>query len=83
MSADLKKALLTDGSALSLLALAHIERQEDFIADVDKRVAALSATIDLLEDRTIPKIVAPNINCIKALEGAGMREAASILRRMK
>ena len=83
MSADLKKALLTDGSALSLLALAHIERQEDFIAEVDKRVAKLSAEIDLMADMGVTKIVAPNINCIKALEEAGMREAASVLRRMK
>ena len=83
MSADLKKALLADGSALSLLALAHIERQEDFIAEVDKRISALNAEIDLMLDRTIPKVVAPNINCIKALEEAGMPSAASVLRRMK
>ena len=83
MSADLKKALLADGSALSLLALAHIERQEDFIAEVDKRVAKLSAEIDLMADMGVTKIVAPNINCIFALEEAGMPSAASVLRRMK
>ena len=80
---DLEKALLTDGSALSLLALAHIENQNDIIAEYGKRIAAKNAEIDLMADRTIPKIVAPNIDCIKALEGAGMREAASVLRRMK
>jgi hypothetical protein len=83
MSADLKKALLTDGSALSLLALAHIERHDDIIAEVDKRVAKLSAEIDLMADMGVTKIVAPNVNCILALEEAGMPQAASVLRRMK
>jgi hypothetical protein len=83
MSSDLKKALLADASPLSLLALAHIENQEDFIRDVDRRVNDLCATIDLLEDRGFTKVVAPNIDCIIALETAGMMEAASILRRMK
>jgi hypothetical protein len=83
MSSDLRKALLADGSALSLLALAHIERQEDFIAEVDRRISALNAEIDLMADMGVTKIVAPNINCILALEEAGMPSAASILRRMK
>ena len=79
---DLEKALLTDGSALSLLALARIENQNDIIAEYGKRIAAKNAEIDFLADRTATKIVAPNIDCIKALEEAGMREAASVLRRM-
>lgn len=79
---DLEKALLTDGSALSLLALARIENQNDIIAEYGKRIAAKNAEIDLLADRTIPKIVAPNIDCIKELEIAGMPAAASLLRRM-
>ena len=79
---DLHKALLTDGSALSLLALARIENQNDIIAEYGKRIAAKNAEIDLLADRTIPKIVAPNIDCIKELEIAGMPAAASLLRRM-
>ena len=83
MSADLNKALLNDGSSLSLLALAHIERQNDIINEYGRKIASKNAEIDLLADRTKPKVVAPNIDCIKALEGAGMREAASILRRMK
>ena len=83
MSSDLKKALLTDGSALSLLALAHIERHDDIIRDLEKKIATLSAEIDLMADMGVTKIVAPNINCIKALEEAGMPQAASVLRRMK
>lgn len=80
---DLKKALLTDGSSLSLLALAHIERHDDIIRDLEKKIATLSAEIDFLADRTATKIVAPNITCILALEEAGMPQAASVLRRMK
>lgn len=83
MSADLKKALLNDGSALSLLALAHIERHDDIILECGKQLAAKNADIDFLSDRTATKIVAPNVNCIKALEEAGMPQAASVLRRMK
>lgn len=83
MKSDLEKALLADGSSLSLLALAHIENQNDFIREVEKRVTNLSAEIDLLCDRGFTKVVAPNIECILALEEAGMMEAASILRRMK
>jgi hypothetical protein len=83
MTSDLKKALMADASPLSLLALAHIENQEDFIKEIDSRVSELSATIDLLGDRGFKKVVAPNTECIKALETAGMMEAASILRRMK
>jgi hypothetical protein len=79
---DLEKALLTDGSALSLLALARIENQEDIIAEYGKRIAAKNAEIDLMADMGVTKIVAPNIDCIKALEEVGMREAASVLRRM-
>lgn len=83
MSSDLKKALLADASALSLLALSCIENQDDIIRQFDKRIAAKNAEIDLLADRSFPKVVAPNIDCILALETAGMMEAASILRRMK
>jgi hypothetical protein len=83
MSSDLKKALLTDGSALSLLALAHIERHDDIILECGKQLTIKNAEIDLMADRTVTKIVAPNINCIKALEEAGMPQAASVLRRMK
>lgn len=82
MISDLKKALLADASALSLLALSCIENQEDFIMEINGRVTKLHATIDLLEDRGFKKIVAPNIDCILALEAVGMMEAASILRRM-
>lgn len=83
MKSDLEKALLADASALSLLALAHIENQNDFIREIEQKVTKLSAEIDLLSDRGFTKVVAPNINCILALEAAGMMEAASILRRMK
>jgi hypothetical protein len=83
MKSDLEKALLADASALSLLALSHIENQKDFIREVEKKVTKLSAEIDLLSDRGFAKVVAPNINCILALEAVGMMEAASILRRMK
>jgi hypothetical protein len=83
MKSDLEKALLANGSPLSLLALAHIENQNDFIREVEKKVTKLSADIDLLSDRGFTKVVAPNIDCILALEAAGMMEAASILRRMK
>ena len=83
MKSDLEKALLADASALSLLALAHIENQNDFIREVEKKVTKLSAEIDLLSDRGFTKVVAPNIKCILALEAVGMRDAASILRRMK
>jgi hypothetical protein len=83
MKSNLEKALLADASPLSLLALAHIENQNDFIRTVEKRVTKLSAEIDLLADRGFTKVVAPNIACILALEAAGMMEAASILRRMK
>ena len=83
MSSDLKKALLTDGSALSLLALAHIERHDDIILECGKQLAIKNAEIDLMADMGVTKIVAPNINCIKALEEAGMPQAASVLRRMK
>lgn len=83
MSADLKKALLADGSSLALLALAHIERHDDIIEEYGRRIAAKNAEIDLMADMGVTKIVAPNINCIKALEEAGMPQAASILRRMK
>jgi len=82
MSADLHKALLTDGSALSLLALAHIERLDDTINEYGRKIASKNAEIDLLADRTMPKVVAPNIDCIKELEIAGMPAAASVLRRM-
>jgi hypothetical protein len=80
---NLEKALLADGSPLSLLALAHIENQNDFIRSVEKKVTSLSAEVDLLSDRGFKKAVAPNIECILALEAVGMRDAASILRRMK
>jgi hypothetical protein len=83
MKSDIEKALLADASALSLLALAHIENQNDFIREIEQKVTKLSAEIDLLSDRGFTKVVAPNINCILALEAAGMMEAASILRRMK
>jgi hypothetical protein len=83
VSSDLKKALLTDGSALSLLALAHIERHDDIILECGKQLAIKNAEIDLMADMGVTKIVAPNINCIKALEEAGMPQAASVLRRMK
>jgi hypothetical protein len=83
MKSDLEKALLADGSPLSLLALAHIENQNDFVREVEKKVTKLSAEIDLLEDRGFTKVVVPNIDCILALEAAGMRDAASVLRRMK
>jgi hypothetical protein len=83
MKSNLEKALLADGSALSLLALAHIENQNDFVREVESKVAILSAEIDILLDRGFKKIVAPNIDCILALEAVGMMEAASVLRRMK
>ena len=83
MKSDIEKALLADASALSLLALAHIENQNDFIREIEQKVTQLSAEIDLLSDRGFTKVVAPNINCILALEAAGMLEASSILRRMK
>jgi hypothetical protein len=83
MKSNLEKALLADGSPLSLLALAHIENQNDFIRAVEKKVTKLSADIDLLSDRGFTKVVTPNIDCILALEAVGMMEAASILRRMK
>jgi hypothetical protein len=83
MSSDLKKALLTDGSALSLLALAHIERHDDIILECGRQLAIKNAEIDLMADMGVTKIVAPNINCILALEEAGMPSAASVLRRMK
>jgi hypothetical protein len=83
MKSNLEKALLADGSPLSLLALAHIENQNDFIREVEKKVTKLSAEVDLLEDRGFTKVVTPNFECILSLEAAGMMEAASILRRMK
>ena len=83
MKSDLEKSLLADASALSLLALAHIENQNDFIREVEKKVTKLSAEIDLLSDCGFAKVVMPNVECILALEAVGMMEAASILRRMK
>jgi len=83
MKSNLEKALLADGSPLSLLALAHIENQNDFVREVEKKVTNLSAEIDLLADRGFTKVVMPNVECILALEAAGMRDAASVLRRMK
>jgi hypothetical protein len=83
VTSDLQKALLADASPLSLLALAYIENQNDFIRNIELKINELNATIDLLEDRGFTKVVAPNTQCILALEEAGMREAASILRRMK
>jgi len=83
MKSDLEKALLANGSPLSLLALAHIENQNDFIREVEKKVTKLSADVDLLSDRGFAKVVMPNVECILALEAAGMMEASSILRRMK
>jgi len=83
MKSDLEKSLLAHGSPLSLLALAHIENQNDFIREVEKKVTKLSADVDLLSDRGFAKVVMPNVECILALEAAGMMEAASILRRMK
>ena len=71
MSSDLKKALLTDGSALSLLALAHIERHDDIILECGKQLAIKNAEIDLMADMGVTKIVAPNINCIKAWKRLG------------
>lgn len=82
----LKAQLLKDGQELSLLSLAEIERLTDLVkqlnADHAEAVAQMNSRIDFISDTSV-RAVATNRDCILALEDAGMREAAGVLRRMK
>lgn len=80
---DLEKALLEDASPLSLLALAHIENQNDRLKHLLERIVTTADSLELLADKFVDAKRVPNKECIIALEEAGMREAAAIIRRLK